>query len=106
MNTKIKTALLTAAALVMTAGVSVAAPTKDNAYNAHHGYAQPGYGKVVKKKHALNPYERAQIAKSAANLASLKKRVWRDGKVTPAERIMLSNAERRHSALVARAYRT
>jgi len=103
MNAKIKTALLTAAALAMTAGVSVAAPAK---YDTHYGYAKPGYGKVVKKKHALSPYERAQIAKSAANLAALKKHVWRDGKVTFAERIMLSNAERRHNALVARAYRT
>jgi hypothetical protein len=102
MNAKIKTALLTAAALAMTAGVSVAAPAK---HDAHYGYGKPGYGKVV-KKHAVNPYERAQIAKSAANLAALRKQVWRDGKVTFAERIKLSNAERRHNALVARAYRT
>jgi hypothetical protein len=101
MNTKIKTALLTAAALVMTAGVSVAAPSKH--YN--HGYGKPGYGKVVKKK-GISAFERAQIARSAANLASLKRRVWRDGRVTFAERIQLNAAERRHAALVARAYRT
>ncbi len=105
MNTKIKTALLTAAALVMTAGVSVAAPAKYHNDYGKHGYGKPSYGKVV-KKHAISPYERAQIAKSAANLAALRKQVWRDGKVTFAERIMLSNAERRHNALVARAYRT
>lgn len=105
MNAKIKTALLTAAALAMTAGVSVAAPAKHYAYNGYgSGYGKPGYGKVV-KKHAVSPYERAQIAKSAANLAALKKQVWRDGRVTFAERVMLSNAERRHNALVARAYR-
>ncbi|MCC7251768.1 hypothetical protein [Hyphomicrobium sp.] len=102
MNTKIKTALLTAAALVMTAGVSVAAPSKH--YN-NHGYGKPGYGKVYKKS-GISAFERAQIARSAANLASLKRRVMRDGRVTPFERIQLRNAERRHAALVARAYRT
>lgn len=102
MNTKIKTALLTAAALVMTAGVSVAAPNKH--YN-HNGYGKPGYGKVV-KKHGISPFERAQIARSAANLSALKRRVWRDGRITFVERIQLNNAERRHAALVARAYRT
>jgi len=99
-NTKIKTALLTAAALVMTAGVSVAAPAK-----YHNNYGKPGYGKVVKHK-GINAFERAQIARSSANLASLKRRVWRDGRVSFAERIQLNAAERRHAALVARAYRT
>ncbi|MGE0023444.1 MAG: hypothetical protein AB7S70_07430 [Hyphomicrobium sp.] len=100
MNTKIKTALLTAAALVMTAGVSVAAPAK-----YHNSYGKPGYGKFV-KKHGINAFERAQIARSSANLASLKRRVWRDGRVSFAERIQLNAAERRHASLVARAYRT
>lgn len=102
MNTKIKTALLTAAALVMTAGVSVAAPSKH--FN-NNGYGKPGYGKVV-KKHGISGFERAQIARSSANLASLKRRVWRDGRVTFLERAQLNQAERRHAALVARAYRT
>lgn len=102
MNTKIKTALLTTAALVMTAGVSVAAPAK---HHNNYGYGKPGYSKVYKKR-GISAFERAQIARSAANLASLKRRVWRDGRVTPLERIQLRNAERRHAALVARAYRT
>lgn len=102
MNAKIKTALLTAAALAMTAGVSVAAPSK---HSNHYGYGKPGYSKVVKHR-GINAFERAAIARSAANLASLKRRVWRDGRVTFLERIQLRNAERRHAALVARAYRT
>lgn len=102
MNSKIKTAILTAAALVMTAGVSVAAPSKH--YN-HNQYGKPGYGKVYKRD-GINGFERARIARSAADLASLKRRVWRDGKVTFLERIQLNGAERRHAALVARAYRS
>lgn len=99
--TKLKTALLTAAALVMTAGVSVAAPAKAHNY----GYGKPGYTKVAKHR-GVNGGERAAIARSAANLAALKRRVWADGKVTFVERIQLRNAERRHAALVARAYRS
>ncbi len=99
MNTKMKTALLTAAALVMTAGVSVAAPVK------HTHYGKPGYSKVYKKS-GVNAFERRAIARSAANLAQLKRRVWRDGKLSPFERIQLRNAERRHATLVTRAYRS
>lgn len=105
MNTQIKTALLTAAALIMTAGVSVAAPAKYHNDYGKSGFGKPGYGKVV-RKHGLSPFERAQIARSSANLASLKRRVWRDGKVTFVERIQINAAERRHAVLVARAYRT
>jgi hypothetical protein len=102
MNTKIKTALLTAAALAMTAGVSVAAPAKH--YNGN-GFGKPGYTKVAKHR-GISAFERAQIARSSANLASLKRRVWRDGKVSFIERVQLNNAERRHAALVSRAYRS
>jgi hypothetical protein len=100
MTTKIKTALLTAAALMMTAGVSVAAPAK-----YHNDYGKPGYGKVYKKK-GISPVERLRINRSAADLAALKRRALRDGRITFAERVMIQNAERRHAALVARAYRT
>jgi hypothetical protein len=99
MKTKMKTALLTAAALMMTAGVSAAVPAK------HSNHGKPGYSKVYRKS-GINAYERAAIARSAANLASLKRRVWRDGRVTMLERIQLRNAERRHAALVARSYRS
>lgn len=102
MNAKTKTALLTAAALVLGASVSVAAPAK---HHHAHGPSKPGYSKVYKKP-APNAAERRAIARSAANLASLKRRVWRDGRVTALERIQLRNAERRHAALVARAYRS
>jgi hypothetical protein len=51
MNTKTKTALLTAAALVMTAGASMAAPRHDH----RHG-------------NGVNPYERAAIAQDGRRL--------------------------------------
>jgi ribosomal protein L6P/L9E len=101
MNTKIKTALLTVAALAMTAGVSVAAPAKHN-----HGYGRPGVSVKIVKKQGLNGFERAQIARSAANLRAVKARAWRDGKLTFAERMQINSAERRHAALVARSYRS
>jgi hypothetical protein len=91
MNTKTKTTLLAAAALVMTAGASFAAPG---------GKWGHGHG------HGMNAYERAAIARSAANLASVRHRVWRDGKVSFFERIQLRNAERRHASLVQRARRS
>lgn len=100
MTTKIKTALLTVAALALTAGVSVAAPAKHN-----HGFGKPGFSKVV-KKHGVNGFERAQIARSQASLSALKARAWRDGKLTFAERMQINSAERRHAALVARSYRS
>ncbi len=90
MKTKTKSALMTAAALLMTAGTSFAAPAK-----YHHNH-----------RDGVTPYERAQIARSAATLANLKKRAWRDGKITLIERFQINNAERRHAALVARARRT
>jgi hypothetical protein len=96
MNSKIKTALLTAAALVMTAGVSVAAPNKH--YN-HNGYGKPGYSKV-------NPYERSAIANARAKVASVKARAWRDGRVTFLERVQINSAERQLAATIARARRT
>ncbi len=94
MTTKIKTALLTAAALLMTAGVSVAAPSK-----YHNSYGKPGYSKV-------NPYERAAIANARARLATVKARAWRDGRVTFLERMQIKNAERQLAATIARARRT
>lgn len=95
MNSKIKTALLTAAALMVTAGVSVAAPNKH--YN-QNGYGKPGYSKV-------NPYERAAISNARAKLAAVKARAWRDGRVTFVERVQIKNAERQLAATIARARR-
>ena len=103
MTTKIKTALFTVAALAMTAGVAAAAPAK---HNHGYGYGKPGYSVKVAKKHGISGFERAAIARSAVNLRTLKARAWRDGKLTFAERMQINNAERRHAALVARAYRS
>jgi hypothetical protein len=103
--TKFKTALLTAVfamtAGAMTAGVASAAPGK-------HGYGKPGYSQKHGKqaKRGLSGFERAAIARSAANLRAVKARAWRDGKLTFAERMRVNNAERRHAALVARSYRS
>lgn len=102
MSSKIKIAVLTTAALLVTAGASVAAPV---GHGDHRGYGKPGYSKVYGHR-GVSGAERAAIARSAANLAALKRRVWRDGRVTFIERIQLNNAERRHAALVARAYRS
>lgn len=104
MTSKMKTALLTAAALVMTAGIANVASAAPAKYH-NNGWGKPGPSKVYKKK-GINAYERAAIARSAANLASLKRRALRDGRVTPFEKVQIRNAERRHAALVARAYRS
>jgi hypothetical protein len=102
MNAKIKAVLLSAAAaLVMTAGAASAAPNKHH----NNGWGKPGPSKFYKKK-GTSGAERAAIARSAANLASLKRRVMRDGRVTTLERIQLRNAERRHASLVQRLYRS
>jgi hypothetical protein len=91
MNTKTKTAILTVAALVMTAGSSMAAPRH---YNNHN------HGKSV------TPYERAAIARSRAKVAAVKARAWRDGKVSFLERVQINSAERQLAATIARARRT
>jgi hypothetical protein len=101
MTMTIKTALLTVAALAMTAGVSVAAPAKHT-----YGYGKPGYSMKIVKRQGLSGFERAAIARSASNLRALKARSWRDGKLTFGERMQINSAERRHAALVARSYRS
>lgn len=109
MTSKIKTALLTFAALTMTAGVSVAAPGKHsnngygNKYSHSYKQTQP---KKFGQRHGASGFERAAIARSAANLSALKARAWRDGRLTFSERAQIRNAEQRHAALVRRAYRS
>lgn len=83
-----KTVILTAAALVLTTSATLAAPARHH-FNDHRG--------------GVNGYERVAIARSAANLAALKHRALRDGRLTFMERFQIKNAERRHYALVARA---
>jgi hypothetical protein len=57
------------------------------------------YGKIT-------PHERHMINHSKANLASLKRRVYRDHRVTIFERVQLRVAQARHNALVKRALRS
>jgi hypothetical protein len=90
MNTKTKTAILTVAALVMTAGSSMAAPRH---YDHKHGKS-------------VTSYERAAIQRSRAKVAAVKALAWRDGKVTFLERVQIRNAERQLAAAIARARRT
>jgi hypothetical protein len=92
MNTKTKTAILTVAALVMTAGSSMAAPRHYN--NGHN------HGKSV------TGYERAAIARSRAKVAAVKARAWRDGKISFLERVQIRSAERQLAATIARARRS
>jgi len=96
MTTKMKTAILTAAALLMTAGTSYAAPAK------HFYHGKPSYS----SHRGLTSAERAMIARSAAHVAAVKRQALRDGRITFIERVQINNAERRHAALVARAYRS
>lgn len=88
MSTKTKTVILAAAALVMTAGASMAAPRHD-----HRG-------------NGVNPYERAAIAQARAKVAAVKARAWRDGRLTFVERMQIKNAERQLAYTIARAKRT
>lgn len=92
MNTKSKTAILTVAALLMTAGASMAAPRH---YNHDHNRGK-----------SVTPYERAAIARSRAKVAAVKARAWRDGRVTFIERVQIKNAERQLAAVISRARRT
>lgn len=91
MNAKTKTVILTAAALLMTAGTSMAAPRH---YNNHN------HGKGV------TAYERVAISRARAKVATVKARAWRDGKVSFFERVQINSAERQLAATIARARRT
>jgi hypothetical protein len=96
---KMKTAILTVAALLMTAGASYAAPAKYSHYNWGHKQSYNSH-------RGVSPSERAAIARSAANVAAVKRRALRDGRITFVERFLINGAERRHAALVSRAYRS
>lgn len=82
-----KTLVLTAAALVLSTTATLAAPR----YEKNH--------------RGVSNYERVMIMKSAARLSALKRRAWRDGRLTQFERFQIRNAERSHYVLVARAHR-
>ena len=101
MNAKMKAVFLSAAAAVLvSAGAASAAPAKYH----NNNWGKPAPSKVFKK--GISARERAVIARSAADVAALKRRALRDGRVTPLERFQINNAERRHAALVARLYRS
>jgi hypothetical protein len=78
--------LSTAALLIGFAGAASAAPGK---YQGHR----------------VTPYERAEIDRSAARVAQVKRQAWRDGRLSPVERVRIRIAEAQHRAIVARAYR-
>lgn len=61
--------------------------------------AQPGKHRAGH----VTGFERAVIAKSAAQLAQLKRRAWSDGRLSLAERVRIRMAQSRHAALIARA---
>lgn len=84
-----KTILIGLAALTFASGTAFAAPG--------HGY---GHG------NRITPSERAAIARSAIQVAQVKRMALRDGRVSIFERMQIRRAEARHSALVARAHRT
>ncbi|MGQ0674274.1 MAG: hypothetical protein ACT4N2_15545 [Hyphomicrobium sp.] len=86
-----RTPILAATVVLLTAGTALAAPGK-------HGRWQQGYG--------VSPYERVQIANARANLAGIKARAWRDGKVTFFERFQIRTAENRLARLIQRSRRS
>jgi hypothetical protein len=86
-----KKTILTLAAIVLASGAAVAAPNRH--FDRHDG-------------RGISNYERAAIARSAANVATIKARAWRDGKVSMFERFQINNAQKRHAALVARLRRS
>lgn len=98
-----KTTILTAAAaaLMLTSGAALAHPGK---HHSSPGY-KSGYSHIVKHHRGVSPAQRAAIARSAANLAALKRRALRDGRISARERVQIRNAERRHAALVTRIHR-
>lgn len=53
----------------------------------------------------ITPYERAEINKSAARLAQVKRQAWSDGRLSPLERARIRVAEARYRAVMARAHR-
>ncbi|HRN88079.1 hypothetical protein [Hyphomicrobium sp.] len=99
------TSILTAAAaaIVLTSGAAMAHPGGGKGYGGP-GY-KSGYSQQIKHHRGVNPGQRAAIARSAANLAALKRRAWRDGRLSTIEKVQIRNAERRHAALVQRVHR-
>ena len=79
-------------------GTAAAAILSGMAITSAAQAAPYGYG----HRHVLTPYERAAIARSQANLNTLKWRVRADGRVTPWERARINAAQARHNALVYR----
>ena len=76
-----------AAAATLLSGFALSATAEAAPFHRHGG---------------LTPYERAAIARSAANLNALKWRVRADRRVTPWERVQLRIAQAKHNALVHR----
>lgn len=90
-----KTILIGLAALTLASGAAMAAPG--------YGY---GHGHGNRSGHGITPNERVVIARSAAHVATVKRMAMRDGRITPAERIQIRQAERQHAMLIARFYRS
>jgi hypothetical protein len=79
--------------LLVAAGSAVAAPR-------HQGDRwSDGRGSIT-------PWERVQIAQSAARVAMVKRQAYRDGRISMFERFEIRRAEARHEALVRRLRRS
>ena len=75
-----KSMALATAVVLLAAGSAVAAPT----YGKSHGsFGNRGH---------VTAWERVQIAKSAARVASIKRRAYADGRVTRFERLRIRRA--------------
>ena len=80
--------VLSAAALAVLSGLTLATPADAASYKRH-------YGKI-------SPAERVAIVRSKHHLNSLKWKVRADRHVTPWERVRVHTAQARHRALVRR----
>ncbi len=84
-----KSIILGLSAAVLVAGLASTASAAPGKYSGHR----------------VTPYERAQIAKSAARVAHVKRQAWSNGRLSPVDRARIRMAEAHHRAVVARAYR-
>jgi hypothetical protein len=88
-----KTFLVAAAAVLLTAGAASAAPK--------HYHGKPSYsaGKVT-------PFERVAIARAKLQVNLVQRRARADGRVTPYERAQIRQAQARLNYVIARAQRS
>jgi hypothetical protein len=92
-----KRSAIAAMAIVLPAGVALAAP---------YGNKWKDNGPRWNYRPHITAYERAAIAQARANLAFVRARAWRDGRLTAFERYQIRFAELRLQRTIFRAWRS